>query len=294
MKTPLITFDRPGGPEVLHLSEIELATPTANQVRLEQRAIGLNYIDIYQRQGVYPVPSLPSPLGIAAVGVVAARGRDAAGLAVGQRVAYVGALGAYAGARLISAERLVPVPDDADDAQAASLFQALTAHFLLQRAYVARAGDTIVVHAAAGGVGLILCQWARALGVTVIGLVSTPSKAELARAHGCAHVLLSGEDWVAAIRRLTDGRGAAAVYDSVGRDTFLRSLDCLRVGGTLVLYGQSSGPAPPIDPDLLRQKGSLSLTFPSSAHLLWPLAEAAVAQRAVEQRQTQGSTLLIP
>ena len=241
-----IRFDSHGGPEVLRSEEFEPVKPAANEAQVRQTAIGVNYIDVYDRTGLYPVP-LPSGLGREAAGVVTAVGRGVRGLRKGDRVAYVySSPGAYTSMRNVLAERLVRVPRGVSDEQAAAIMlKGLTAQFLLRRTYRVRRGDTILVHAAAGGVGLILCQWARALGARVIGVVGSEAKAEIARRHGCRHVLISGRDeLVAGVKALTRGAGVAAVYDSVGKDTFIDSLDCVRPLGLMVSYGNSSGPPP--------------------------------------------------
>ncbi|ROR34112.1 quinone oxidoreductase family protein [Inmirania thermothiophila] len=315
-----------GGPEVLRLEEVEVGEPGPGEVRLRQTAVGLNFIDVYHRTGLYPLPALPAVLGMEGAGVVEAVGEGVTEVRPGDRVAYAGLpVGAYAEVRLIPAHRLVPLPDDIDDVQAAGvMLQGMTAQYLLRRTYRVQAGETILVHAAAGGVGLILCQWARHLGATVIGTVGSAEKAELARAHGCHHpVNYREEDFVARVRELTGGEGVPVVYDSVGRDTFMGSLDCLRPLGMMVSFGQASGPVPPLDIGVLAQKGSLYLTRPTlmtytarredllaSARELfevvrsgavrievrqtYPLAEAAQAHRDLEARRTTGSTVLIP
>ena len=291
-------------------------------MRLRQHAAGLNYIDVYHRTGLYPQP-LPFTPGVEGAGVVEGVGPGVDSLTAGDRVAYAGPIGGYAQERLIDADRLVLLPDSVDFEQAAAMMlQGMTVRMLLRSVYPVAAGDTILVHAAAGGVGLILCQWAAALGATVIGTVSTDAKAELARAHGCHHPIVTGEqDFVAEVERITDGAKLPVVYDSVGRDTFLKSLDCLRPRGLMVSFGQASGPVEPFSPNLLAQKGSLFLTRPtlfsyiasrpeleaSSADLFamvgsgkvrievkqrLPLEEAAEAHRRLEARQTTGSTVL--
>ncbi|MEO5775241.1 MAG: quinone oxidoreductase [Sphingomicrobium sp.] len=320
--THAIRIHDTGGPEVLRWEPIEVGDPTAGQVRLRQQAAGLNFIDIYHRSGLYPQP-LPFIPGVEGAGVVEQVGEGVVDLKAGDRVAYAGPIGGYAEERLIAADRLVKVPDAIDlDVAAAVMLQGMTARMLLRSVYLVRTGDTILVHAAAGGVGLLVCQWAAALGATVIGTVSTQEKAELARAHGCHHpVIYTRDDFVAAVASITEGSKCAVVYDSVGRDTFLRSLDCLRPRGMLVSFGQSSGPMDPLPPALLAQKGSLFLTRPTlfdyiatstdlqdSAHELFAmilsgklrpevkqrfaLKNAAAAHRALEARETTGSTIL--
>jgi NADPH2:quinone reductase len=321
-----IRFYAYGGPEVLRLEEAQLPKPAAHEVQVRHTAIGVNYIDVYDRTGLYPVASLPSGLGREAAGVVTALGRGARGLKVGDRVAYVWpSPGAYSELRNVPAERLVKVPKGISDEQAAALMlKGLTAHFLIRRTYRVQRGDTILVHAAAGGVGLILCQWAKSLGAKVIGVVGSEAKAELARRHGCRHVLISGRDeLVAGVKTLTRGEGVAAVYDSVGKDTFMESLDCLRRLGIMITFGNASGPAPPIAPLELSKRGSLYLTRPTLFNYIstraelesgarelfaavrarkervvigqtYPLAKAADAHRDLEGRRTTGSTVLTP
>ncbi len=317
-----IHVDRPGDPDVLLWGPVEVGDPGPGQVRLRQHAVGLNYIDVYHRTGLYPQP-LPFIPGVEGAGVVEATGPGVTGIAPGDRVAYAGPIGSYAEERLIDADRLVRMPDDIDfDHAAAMMLQGMTARMLLRSVVRIEPGDTILVHAAAGGVGLILCQWAAALGATVIGTVSTEAKAELARTHGCHHpILYSNQDFVVEVHRITGGKKVRAVYDSVGKETFLRSFDCLAPRGMMVSFGQSSGPIAPFEPALLAQKGSLFLTRPtlftyiadpaelqeSAAELFamalsgklrieigqrFPLAEAARAHRALEARQTTGSTVL--
>ena len=321
-----IRMHETGGPEVLRWEEASLHEPAAGEVRVRHEAVGLNFIDVYHRTGLYPLSELPATPGLEGAGEVVAIGPDVAGIEVGDRVAYAGGpLGAYATERLIPADRLVKLPDAISYSQAAAMMlQGMTVQYLLRRTYRVREGDTILIHAAAGGVGLIACQWAKHLGATVIGTVGSEEKAALARAHGCDHPILYREDdFVARVRQLTDGAGVAAVYDSVGRDTFLKSLDCLRPLGILVSFGQSSGAIGSFDPGLLAAKGSLFLTRPSlmtytaqredllatAAELFevvasgavrievnqtYPLAEAARAHADLEARRTTGSTVLLP
>ena len=310
-----------GGPEVLRWEEMEVGVPGPGQVRIRQTAVGLNYIDVYHRTGLYPQP-LPFTPGTEGAGVVEAIGDGVGTLNVGDRVAYAGPIGSYAEARLIDADRLVKLPDYvSDELAAAMMLQGMTVRMLLRAVYEVKPGDTILVHAAAGGVGLILCQWANALGATVIGTVSTDEKAELARAHGCHHpIVYTRQDFVAEVERITDGSKLPVVYDSVGKDTFLKSLDCLRPRGLMVSYGNASGPPDPIAPGLLAQKGSLFLTRPtlfsyiatreeleqSAAELFdmvrsgkvkveigqrFALKNAAEAHRQLEARKTTGSTV---
>jgi NADPH2:quinone reductase len=321
-----IRIRRPGGPEALELEVAELAEPGPGEALVLHTAIGVNYIDVYHRSGLYPLPSLPHGLGMEAAGVVEAVGPGVAGVQVGQRVAYAsGPPGAYAEARLIRADRLVPLPPEIDDrTAAASLLKGMTVEYLVRRTHRAEAGETVLWHAAAGGVGLIACQWLAHLGVTVIGTVGSEAKARLAREHGCTHTIVyTREDFVSRVRDFTGGRGVSAVYDSVGRDTFVRSLDCLAPRGVMVSFGNASGKPEPIDPGLLGAKGSLFLTRPtlvdytgareellgSAAALFdvisrgavkvrisetWELVEAARAHTALEARRTWGSTLLLP
>jgi NADPH:quinone reductase len=317
-----ICIRRTGGPEVLSREKIRVGDPDPGQVRLRQAAAGVNYIDIYHRTGSYPQP-LPFIPGLEGAGTVEAIGEDVENVTVGDRVAYAGPVGGYSEVRLIDAQRLVKLPDTISFEQAAAMMlQGMTARVLIREVYRVEAGDTILVHAAAGGVGLILCQWAAALGATVIGTVSTEAKAELARAHGCDHAILyTRQDFVAEVARLTAGKKLPVVFDSVGKDTFLRSLDCLRQRGLMVAFGQSSGPIDPIAPILLAQKGSLSLTRPFLFHYIekrydlettardlfevvaagtvkirvnqrYPLRDAAAAHVALEARGTTGSTIL--
>jgi len=317
-----IRVHRAGGPEVLQWEEVEVGEPGPGQVRLRQEAVGLNYIDVYHRTGLYPQPLAFTP-GVEGAGVVESVGEGVETVKPGDRVAYAGPIGGYAEQRLIDSGRLVKLPDSiSSEAAAAMMLQGMTAHMLLRRVYEVKTGDTILVHAAAGGVGLILCQWAKALGATVIGTVSTDDKAELARAHGCEHpVIYTRQDFVAEVERITGGAKLPVVYDSVGKDTFLRSLDCVRPRGLMVSYGNASGPPEPMAPGLLAQKGSLFLTRPTlfnyiaareeledaAAELFevvssgkvrieigqrYPLEDAAEAHRALEARRTSGSTVL--
>jgi NADPH2:quinone reductase len=320
--THAIRIHDTGGPEALKWEEVEVGEPGPGQVRIRQAAAGLNFIDVYHRTGLYPqqTPFIP---GVEGAGTVEAVGDGVRDLKPGDGVAYAGPVGGYAEERLIDADRLVKLPDEISFEQAAAMMlQGMTARMLLHAVYEVKSGDTILVHAAAGGVGLILCQWASALGATVIGTVSTEEKAELARAHGCAHpILYTKQDFVAEVDKLTAGQKLPVVYDSVGKATFLQSLDCLRPRGLMVSFGNASGPVDPISPLLLSQKGSLFLTRPTlfdyvarrpeleqSAKALFdvvgsgkvkievkqsfPLREAAEAHRALEARKTVGSTIL--
>ncbi len=311
-----------GGPEVLSWEEVAVGEPGPGQVRLRQHAVGLNYIDVYHRTGLYPQP-LPFTPGTEGAGVVEEVGDGVTMLRPGDRVAYAGPIGGYAEARLIDADRLVKLPDEISfELAAAMMLQGMTVRMLLRAVHEVKAGDTILVHAAAGGVGLIMCQWAAAIGATVIGTVSTDEKAELARAHGCHHpIVYTRKDFVAEVDHITGGAKLPVVYDSVGRDTFLKSLDCLRPRGLMVSFGNASGPPDPIPPTLLAQKGSLFLTRPTLFHYVaareeleqsaadlfemvlsgkvgieigqrFALKDAAAAHRALEDRKTTGSTVL--
>ncbi len=320
-----IRFHEHGGPEVLRVEDLDSGKPGAGEARIRHTAIGLNYIDVYDRTGLYP-GELPCVPGREAAGVITALGRNVRGFRVGDRVAYVHSVpGAYCEVRNVPAARLVKIPKGVADEQAAALMlKGLTAQFLLRRTHRVRRGDTIVVHAAAGGVGSLLTQWAKSLGARVIGVVGSEAKAELARKHGCRHVLLSGRGPLAPeVRRLTRGEGVAVVYDSVGRDTFRDSLDCLRPLGLMVSYGNASGPPPAVDPLELSRRGSLFLTRPTLFNYIgrreeldaaarelfaavkqgvlrvrigqrYALADAAQAHRDLEARRTTGSTVLIP
>jgi len=311
-----------GGPEVRKWEEVEVGEPGPGQVRLRQEAAGLNFIDVYHRTGLYK-QELPFTPGVEGAGVIDAVGEGVTDLKVGDRVAYGGPIGGYAELRLIPADRLVKLPDLIPSEQAAAvMLQGMTAEMLLRRVYAVKTGETILVHAAAGGVGLILCQWAKALGATVIGTVGSDEKAELARAHGCDYPInYTRQDFVAEVERITDGKKLPVVYDGVGRDTFMKSLDCLRRRGMMVSFGNASGPVDPFPATLLAQKGSLFLTRPTlfdyvatreelqqaAAELFgviesgkvkvevkqrFPLKDAADAHRALEARKTTGSTVL--
>ncbi len=313
-----------GGPEVMLWEDVPTPEPGPGEALVRHAAVGLNYIDVYFRTGLYKAP-LPSTPGMEAAGVVVAVGAGVTEVKPGDRVAYAGGpIGAYATERAIAADRLVVLPDGIDaQTGAAMMLQGMTAQYLLRRTYAVKPGDTIVVHAAAGGVGLILCQWAKHLGATVIAVVSTPAKAELALAHGAAHAVVGHADLLAQVKRITGGAMVPVVYDSVGRDTFITSLDCLAPRGLMVSYGNASGPVPPVDIGILAAKGSLFLTRPTLAtytskradlvatanelfdvvgqgvvkirvNQTFPLANAAAAHTALEARQTTGSTVLIP
>jgi NADPH2:quinone reductase len=325
MSSHAIRIHKTGGPEVLTWETVEVGAPGSGQVRLTQTAIGLNFIDVYHRTGLYPA-QLPTGIGMEAAAVVDAVGPDVTELKPGDRVAYAsGPLGAYAEARLMPADRVVKLPDPVTDRQAAAMMlQGLTAQYLLRRTYKVQAGDRILVHAAAGGVGLILAQWAKHLGATVIGTVGSDAKAQLATAHGCDHVILyREEDFPKRVRELTNGAGVNVVYDGVGKDTFMGSLDCLAPLGMMVSFGNASGPVPPLDLLLLSQKGSLFVTRPTlvtytakradlvaaaadlfdvvtraavkiEVNQTFALRDAADAHRALEARATTGSTVLLP
>ncbi|QNM95684.1 quinone oxidoreductase family protein [Chitinimonas koreensis] len=321
----IVRFHRTGGPEVLQIESIEAGEPGPGQARVRHHAIGLNFIDTYHRSGLYP-QTLPSGLGMEAAGVVEAVGEGVDWVAPGDRVAYAGGpLGAYAEVRLIPADKLVRLPESIGfDTAAAMMLQGLTAEYLLRRCAPFAPGDAVLIHAAAGGVGQIAVQWAKALGAYVIGTAGGEAKVALARSLGCDVAIdYRADDFVAATRAATEGRGVRVVYDGVGRDTFMGSLDCLAPRGTLVTYGNASGPVPDISPLLLSQKGSLFLTRPTLGHYVatraelaaaaaalfevvasgavridvaqrYPLAEAAQAHRDLEARKTVGSTILLP
>jgi NADPH2:quinone reductase len=320
-----IRIQHTGGPEVMRWEEIAVGDPAPGEARVRHQAVGLNFIDTYHRSGLYSIP-LPSGLGTEGAGVVEAVGEGVSELQVGDRVAYAGGpLGAYSQVRCLPAHRLLKLPAEiAFTTGAAMMLQGLTSAYLLRRTYCVQAGDTILIHAAAGGVGLIACQWAKALGATVIGTVSTEAKAEVARQHGCDHIIFYGrEDVAKRVRELTGGEGVAVVYDGVGKDTFAGSLDSLRMRGMMVTFGNASGAVPSFDPLLLSQKGSLFLTRPTLAHYTakryelvdlgrelfamvvsgkvrievnqtYALADAANAHRDLEARKTTGSTILLP
>ncbi|HTY99250.1 MAG TPA: quinone oxidoreductase, partial [Rhodocyclaceae bacterium] len=257
--THAIRIDQTGGPEVLRWEEVILPTPAANEAAVRHEAVGLNFVDIYHRSGLYPL-ALPSGLGMEGAGVVEAVGSGATDLAVGDRVAYAGGPpGSYAEKRNIPADRLVKLPASIDFQHAAAMMlQGMTVQYLLRRTYRVQPGDTILVHAAAGGVGLIACQWAKALGATVIGTVGSDAKADLARAHGCDHAIVyTRENFTERVREITKGEGVPVVYDSIGKDTFMGSLDCLRPLGMMVTFGNASGPVPPLDLLELSKRGSL-------------------------------------
>ena len=323
--TRAVRIHETGGPEVLRLEELPVPEPGPGEIRLRQTAIGLNYIDTYHRSGLYPLPALPAVLGREAAGVVVAVGPEVSEFRPGDRVAYAMSAGAYAAERNLAAREAVRLPQTISDRQAAAMMlKGLTAQYLLRRTHRVREGETILVHAAAGGVGLILCQWAKRLGATVIGTVGTDEKAELARAHGCDHpIVYTREDFRPRVMQITRGAGVPVVYDAVGRTTFLESLDCLRPLGLMVSFGQAAGPVEPFPVGLLAAKGSLFLTRPTLATYIarredleqaaqelfevvssgsvqievrqtYALADVARAHADLEARRTTGSTLLIP
>jgi NADPH2:quinone reductase len=320
-----IRVHQTGGPDVLRWQDVTIGDPGPGEARVRHTAVGLNFVDVYYRSGLYKAPSLPFTPGSEAAGVVEAVGPGVADLRPGTRVAYGSApLGAYAEARLVPADRLVPLPDGIDDRTAAAMMlKGMTTWYLLHRTVAVKNGDVILLHAAAGGVGLIASQWARALGATVIGTVGNDEKAALARAHGCHHVsVYTREKFVDRVKEITGGSGVRVVYDSVGKDTFQGSLECLQPLGMMALFGQSSGPVPPFDPSLL-SRASLFLTRPSLFHYVaaradlltaakalfdvvlsgavkvevrqtYPLADATRAHADLESRRTTGSTVLLP
>lgn len=323
--THAIRIHQTGGPEVLAWEAVEVSTPAPGEVTVRHEAVGLNFIDTYHRTGLYPLP-LPSGIGLEGAGVVEAIGDGVTEVRVGDRVAYAGGpVGAYAQVRTIPAHRLLRLPDNISfNTAAAMMLQGLTAAYLLRKTYRVQPGDAVLIHAAAGGVGLIACQWARALGATVIGTVGSAAKGELAKAHGCEHVInYSSENFAQRVREITGGEGVPVVYDGVGKDTFAGSLDSLRPMGVMVSYGNASGPVPPMDLLLLSQKGSLFVTRPTlmnytakrsdlealgselfdvvgsgkvriEVNQTYALADAAQAHRDLEARKTTGSTILLP
>ena len=321
--TKAIRIHEHGGPEQLRWDEVEPGVPAAGQALIRQTAAGLNFIDVYHRTGLYPVPAMPAVIGNEGAGVVEAVGDGVTTVQVGDRVAYCMSLGSYTERRVLDAERLVKLPDGITDTQAAAMMlKGCTVQYLVRTIYPIKPGDTILLHAAAGGVGLIACQWAKHLGATVIGTVGSDEKAELAQAHGCDHTIVyTRENVVERVKALTDGAGVPVVYDSVGKDTFIASLDCLQPRGLMVSYGNASGPVDPFSPGLLAVRGSLFLTRPTLATYIgtrdeldaaaadlfgvvesgavkiavsqtFPLEDAADAHRALESRQTTGSTVL--
>jgi NADPH2:quinone reductase len=315
-----------GGPEVLRFEEYDPGTPGHGEALVRHEAIGVNFIDIYHRTGLYPLPHLPAVIGMEGAGIVEAVGEGVSEVSAGDRVAYAGLPpGAYAQVRVIPAHRLVVLPQSISTRQAAAMMlQGMTARYLLHGCYRVKPGDTILIHAAAGGVGTLVCQWGKHLGATVIGTVGSKEKAEIAKSNGCGHTILyREEDFTSRVKEITGGRGVDVVYDSVGRETFMKSLDCLRPLGTMVSFGQSSGTVPPFDTGILAAKGSLFLTRPSLmtytarredllAHAkdlfdvvgsgivkvqigkTYSLADAGMAHRDIESRRTTGSSILIP
>jgi len=323
--THAIRIHEPGGTDNLHWDEVDVGEPGPGQVRLKQTAVGLNYIDVYMRTGLYPMPEYPATLGMEAAGIVEEVGDGVTHLKTGERVAYPMTPGAYAESRLIDAEKLVTLPDDIEDQTAAAMMlKGLTAHYLLFRTYPVKAGDTILVYAAAGGVGLLLCQWAKHMGATVIGCVGSEEKANLAQANGCDHIIYYNRENIAErVRELTNGEGVAVAYDSIGKDTFEASLDSLRPFGVLASYGNATGPVDPFSPAILAPKGSLYVTRPTLAthvatrelleeganrlfdavqngvlkinvNQTYALKDTAQAHRDLEARKTTGSTVLLP
>ena len=319
-----IQVHAPGGPEAMQWEEVSVGAPGPGEVRLRQRACGLNYIDVYFRTGLYPAPASPFTPGMEGVGIVEALGAGVTQVAIGDRVAYGRNLGGYAEVRLIDANFVIKLPDAiSDETGAAMMLQGMTTEYLLERTFAVQKGQTILFHAAAGGVGLMACQWGSALGATVIGTVGTAQKAALAKAHGCAHTILyRQEDFVARVKELTDGKGVPVVYDGVGKDTFMKSLDCLSVRGLMVIFGNASGKVAPLDTAILGGKGSLYVTRPTlfsytatpqdfktsasrviemilagklkiTVNQTYALKDAAEAHRALEARETTGSTVLL-
>jgi NADPH2:quinone reductase len=321
----VIRVSRTGGPEVMEYVDVGVGNPGPGEVRVRHVACGLNYIDVYYRNGTYSQP-LPAGLGMEGAGIVEAVGEGVSHVKPGDRVAYAGGPnGAYSQVRVMPASVLVKLPDTISfETAAAMMLQGLTVQYLLRRTFPLRGGETILFHAAAGGVGLIACQWARALGVTMIGTVSSEEKAALAKAHGCTHTInYTKENFTERVRELTDGRGVPVVYDSIGKDTFFGSLDCLAPLGMMVSFGNSSGVVPPFNLGELSSRGSLFITRPTLATYVakrqdldamaqdlfgmvesgkigikinqrYPLAEAAQAHRDLEARKTTGSTILLP
>ncbi len=323
--TKAIRIHETGGPEVLRWEDVEVGAPGPGQVRLTHAAVGLNYIDTYQRSGLYPL-ELPLTLGMEGAGMVEELGEGVSGLATGDRVAYATPpLGSYSEARLIPADRVVKLPDGIDDRTAAAMMlQGMTVQYLIRQTHRVAAGETVLFHAAAGGVGLIACQWLKHLGATVIGTVGSEAKAELARAHGCTHAInYRDEDFAERVKELTDGAGVPVVYDSIGKDTFEGSLTCLAPLGLMVTFGNASGPVPAFELGRLGALGSLFITRPTlmtyaakradleamsqelfevvlsgavkiEINQTYPLSETAQAHRDLEARKTTGSTVLLP
>ena len=323
--TKAIRIHEYGGPEKLIWEDVDTGQPGEGEVRLRQTAVGLNYIDVYQRSGLYPLGDLPKTLGMEAAGVIEDVGPGVDAFKPGDRVAYAMGLGPYAEERIMGTDKLVPLPDGIDDQSAAAMMlQGMTVHYLLRRTYKVQPGDTILIYAAAGGVGLIACQWAKHLGATVIGCVGSQEKADLAKANGCDHPILYREESVPdRVREITNGEGVPVVYDSIGKATFNDSIDCLAPFGLMVSFGNASGPVDPINPAMLGPKGSLYLTRTTLAthtatpellldganalfnvvqdghvkiavNQTFPLSETAQAHVDLEARKTTGSTILLP
>jgi NADPH2:quinone reductase len=323
--TKAIRIYEHGGPETLKYEDVDIGDGGPSEIRLRHNNIGLNYIDIYQRTGLYPVGDLPKTLGMEAAGIIKEVGANVKGFKVGDRVAYAMGLGSYSEERIWGTERLVKIPDTIEDQTAAAMMlQGMTAYYLLNRTYKVRAGDTILIYAAAGGLGLIACQWAKYLGATVIGCVGSEKKAEIARAHGCDHPILYREESVPErVKDITNGEGVPVVYDSIGKKTFHDSLECLRPFGLMVSFGNASGPLDPFNIASLGPKGSLHITRQTLAthtatrallnecsselfdvvekghvkiniNQTYPLEQAEQAHRDLESRKTTGSTILVP
>jgi len=321
----IVRFTQTGGPEVLTLQEIAIGEPAAGQVRIRHTAIGVNFIDTYHRSGLYPLP-LPSSLGSEAAGIIEAIGPGVGHVKVGDRAAYAGGpVGAYCNERVMPADRLLKLPDSISDQQAAAMMlKGMTVQYLIRRTHRVEAGQTVLWHAAAGGVGLIACQWLKALGATVIGTVGSEEKAVLAREHRCDHTInYTKEEFVLRVREITRGRGVPVVYDSVGKSTFEGSLNCLQPRGLMVSFGNASGAVPPVEPTLLMQKGSLYLTRPTLANYtatreeleatarelfeivasgkvkipvrhIYKLSDVQQVHRDLESRKTTGCVVMVP
>jgi NADPH2:quinone reductase len=322
--TKAVRFHKTGGPEVLQIDDVPVGEPGAGQVRVRHTAIGVNFVDTYQRSGLYPMP-LPQVAGNEGAGVVEAVGSGVSTLRAGDRVTYTGLIGSYCGERLVPADRMVKIPEGISDEQAASIMlKGMTVHYLIHSTYAVKAGDTVLWHAAAGGVGLLACQWLKALGATVIGTVGSPEKAKLAKAHGADHVIdYSKENFVERVKEITGGKLCDVVYDGIGNDTFPASLDCIRPLGYFVSFGSASGPIKAFDINLLQFKGSLFATRPTLNHYAakredllaisadlfdkvgsgavkipvnqkYALKDARKAHEDLESRNTTGSSILIP
>jgi NADPH:quinone reductase len=322
--TQAVRFHKTGGPEVLQLEEVQVGDPGQGQIRVRHTAIGVNFIDTYQRSGLYPM-QLPQTAGNEGAGVVEAVGPGVTDLKKGDRIAYTGQVGSYCTERLLPADRVVKIPEGISDEQAASMMlKGMTVQYLIHTTYPVKKGDTVLWHAAAGGVGLIACQWLKAIGATVIGTVGSPEKAKLAKAHGADHVIdYSKENFVERVKEITGGKKLPVVYDSVGKSTWEGSLDCLRPLGMWVIFGNASGPVPPLNTQLLAQKGSLFMTRPTLVTYIasradlearskslfdivksgkvkieisarYKLADAAQCHRDLEGRKTTGSVILLP